>query len=333
MQYSVFRTYSSNLGDEIQNLAAAEYLPRIDYQVNREQMFRAADHPPSFLIANGWYLHNPRNFPPPPNLHPLYISVHLADSWFFTPEAVTHFKRHEPIGCRDLHTLELFRQRGVAAYFSGCLTWTLRREQKPRTDDVYLVDLPGAFVKRLPQAIRDNAIRLTHLSNSGFTQEYRSRKSLQRWSETATQVVTELQRRYRDFFCGERYLSNDELSALRLLEARHLLRRYARARLVVTTRIHCYFPCLAFRTPAILLSPKRLFDPSRFDIGEKFFRAYSLDEMERIHWDAPAPDIAPQARFLELLCKKAVELKDNPLKYQAIDDFYKASGWSGSGIF
>ncbi len=332
MQYSLFKTFSSNLGDEIQNLAAAQYLPRVDYYVDRERMFLAADHPPSFFIANGWYLHDPRNFPPPPNLHPFYLSVHLADSWIFSPEAVMHFKRHEPIGCRDLHTLELFRQQGVVAYFSGCLTWTLKCEQESRGENVYLVDLPRQFLKLIPQALREHAIQLTHLSNSGFRKEYRSRGALRKWSETATQVTTELQRRYRALFCGAEYLSDDELSAGRVVAAQELLQRYSRAKLVITTRIHSYFPCLAFGTPSVLLRPGKVFDPSRYEIGEKFFQAYSLGEMDRINWDAPVPDISPPARFLELLCKKAVELRDNPLKHRSIDEFYKESGWAGSGI-
>ena len=110
-----------NLGDEIQNLAAARFLPRVDYFVDREDMGGAAEWFSSFLIANGWYLHRERRFPPPSTIHPFYISVHIHRPTFLTPAALAHFKTYEPIGCRDLHSLELLRAHGITAYYSGCL--------------------------------------------------------------------------------------------------------------------------------------------------------------------------------------------------------------------
>ena len=38
--------------------------------------------------------------------------------------------------------------------------------------------------------------------------------------------------------------------------ARNILRKYARARLVITSRIHCALPCLALGTPVVLVTKK-----------------------------------------------------------------------------
>ncbi len=63
-------TYSTeNLGDDIQTLAAALFLPYVDYYVDRECLIEAAHHDPSFLIAIGRkkitakLLPNERRFP------------------------------------------------------------------------------------------------------------------------------------------------------------------------------------------------------------------------------------------------------------------------------
>jgi hypothetical protein len=41
-----------------------------------------------------------------------------------TEEAVEYLRRHAPVGCRDWSTVRLLLDRGVPAFFSGCLTTT-----------------------------------------------------------------------------------------------------------------------------------------------------------------------------------------------------------------
>lgn len=85
-------------------------------------------------LMNGWWMyrknpgsyeHRPGdeyNFPPPDFVHPLYVSFHVVYKEILTQTVVEHFKRHEPIGCRDMATTRFFQEKGVNAYFSGCLT-------------------------------------------------------------------------------------------------------------------------------------------------------------------------------------------------------------------
>ena len=48
------------------------------------------------------------------------------------------------------------------------------------------------------------------------------------------------------------YLTNNHLNRFKI--AKNLLDRYARAKLVVTTRLHAALPCLALHTPVIFIN-------------------------------------------------------------------------------
>jgi hypothetical protein len=81
------------------------------------------------LLCNAWWMHpnNKKiyNIITPDWIHPIYISIHLKDAKILTPEAIVHFKKYEPIGCRDNDTKKLLNNKGIEAYFYGCLTMAL----------------------------------------------------------------------------------------------------------------------------------------------------------------------------------------------------------------
>ena len=79
------------------------------------------------------------------------------------PHHAAYYRQHEPIGCRDVATVELLRQIGVEAYLSGCHTLTLQNGAAGRTDQIYMVDVPDALCPLIPAQIRRNAIKTTHL--------------------------------------------------------------------------------------------------------------------------------------------------------------------------
>ena len=98
------------------------------------------------MIMNAWYMANPENFPPSKDIEPLYVSVHLNSSIvdkIFRPEVIEHFKNNQPIGCRDNHTRDLLRQKGIDAYYSGCMTLTLGYTYKREkiSDEVIFTDI------------------------------------------------------------------------------------------------------------------------------------------------------------------------------------------------
>lgn len=77
------------------------------------------------IVCNGWWMHKKNNeyqFPPPEWITPMYISMHIHDPTLLQKDVITHLKKHEPVGCRDLSTKKVLEQHGVDAYFSGCVT-------------------------------------------------------------------------------------------------------------------------------------------------------------------------------------------------------------------
>jgi hypothetical protein len=262
---------TDNLGDDIQALAARQYWPRVDHALDRDNLSAARRLGPLAVILNGWFLH-PRDgaydWPPPPNLLPLLVSHHLhVPQLLAEPGRLRYYERHQPIGCRDHATVELFRRHGLEAYFSGCLTLTLPTRSASRHDGVVFCDpfgpLPGwrypgpdepgfrsDLWRRVPAAVRARARFVTH------------------WIAPGTDAAT------------------------RTARAEALLDLYARAAVVVTSRLHCALPCLALGTPVILLVPGP--DP-RFEGLLDLLPWYPLAALERGTLDLPleAPPPAP----------------------------------------
>jgi hypothetical protein len=251
---------TTNLGDEIQTIAAMRFIPRVDAWVDRERLdeFRSwRDHR---IILNGWFLHRPDHWPPAINLKPLIISFHLTNvissqnrlgippsRAVLGAQGVEYLRSHEPIGARDLHTLRKLRSAGVNAYFSGCLTLTLSVDDAgPRSDSVYAIDVSDEVFSALSRRCIGPLIRLSHV---------------------------------------------DKVSKgnARIEKAKTLLRNYASARSVVTSRLHCALPCLALGTPVLFIEAAP--DSYRFDGLRDFLHRASEKEVleNQTDFDPNAP--------------------------------------------
>ena len=155
--------FYNNIGDDIQSTAAMRFLPRIDHLIPIDQFATSTPRhfggTPVKVIMNGYFTCNPDSWPPPDWIQPLFVSFHLSDRSFPTYPSATastgktaaetlltgrnleYFKRHEPIGCRDEATVDRFTSAGVQAYFTGCLTLTLRSAWHRSRDKIYIVDV------------------------------------------------------------------------------------------------------------------------------------------------------------------------------------------------
>lgn len=218
---------SLNYGDDIQSLAAMKLLPKTDYILDRENLTAVKEKVK--LLCNGWFMENPKNWPPPDNIDPLFISMHISHNndsikQMVNKNLVSYYKKHEPIGCRDYHTVSLFKSIGVKAYFSGCLTLTLENSfsEKDRTDKILFVD---AFNKNLPDDYRQLCFnKLIPDSIKNKVEIIKMSHSNENWGEEQ-----------------------------RLKHAEMLLEKYSTAHLVVTSRIHAALPCIALGTPVLFL--------------------------------------------------------------------------------
>jgi len=289
MHFGVFSyAYSTNLGDEIQTLSAMQYLPRVDTLLERDRLHWYRDSPPVFVIFNGWFTRLP-SWPPPDCISPLFVAFHAArPELLIDKRFVGYFKRHEPIGCRSLATLEAFRAIGVDAYFSGCLTLTLQRQPVERTGEIYAVDVEmGLYEKLVPERIRQMAIPMSHefpnsasplLTRVKWNAAYLGLRGIYKWGRGGLLLRG----------AGDKL--NRTRHAYRLSQAQALLRKYSAAKLVITSRLHCALPCLAMGTPVLLLRPDIDADP-RFDGLRDLVRFHSdPNQAIRIDWEHPEPN-------------------------------------------
>lgn len=260
MKYALLSYWSNNLGDEIQSIAARQFLPRVDYYVERDRLnsYRFAERPK--LILNGWYTHRPNVWPPEQDkFDPLIISFHISNQYgssikaLTSPKAIEFYKRHEPVGCRDFFTRELLVSKGVDAYFSGCLTLTLpRNAQVQRGEEVLAVDVSEPTLAKLVPSLAERAsiLRITHRRPFYQYLPVRAVRKLIRYT------------RYYDFYCAGK-----------------LLERYARAKFVITSRLHCALPCLAMGTPVVMIS--RTHKDPRFEPLLNNLYTYTIDAVEK----------------------------------------------------
>ena len=236
MQYALLSYHTTNLGDEIQSIAARQFLPSVDLLVERDRpnALSADAEGPYKIVFNGWHTHAPENWPPSPRLIPLLVSVHItgempsenrsrlrpADT-LLQGRNLEFLKSREPVGARDLWTRDLLQAAGVVAYFSGCMTLTLGSgEDRPRQDYVCAVGFTKPAWRSLRTSARGRWVDVSH--------EDKITKSF----------------------------------ADRMTKAARLLSLYAQAKCVVTTKLHCALPCLALGTPVLLVTSAR--DSYRF---------------------------------------------------------------------
>ncbi len=255
-----------NIGDYIQALAAKQYFNDIDILIERERLSEYCGENVK-MIMNGWYMIEPKYWPPTNNINPLYVSFHInsmARDRMLQSDSINYLKKHEPIGCRDMNTMNMLKDKGVDAYFSGCLTLTLSKtySANDRGEKIYIVD-PSVNISR--GSIRSILSALMYYILHFFTmmklmkkfKEYKKRSGM-------FLVAAAFYRSYSKLFdddillnaefidqespeIGQRYKTQEDKFAY----AEELLGKYARARCVITSRIHCALPCLSLGTPVI----------------------------------------------------------------------------------
>ncbi len=274
-----------NIGDYIQALASSQYYPTIDRFIDRDEELKSYHDDPIKVIMNGWYMHHPHNWPPSNKIIPLFVAFHIntsAQKNLLSPESIEYLKKHEPIGCRDLHTLNLLKEHGVDAYFSACMTLTLGKNfHSPQKEDKsYIVD--PLFLEKL--RIKDMAKALMEILKHPCDISKLCRiKELKPHRGGAKKRILKIALFYKEYtrMFGRKivmestyisqantfYCEGFSSDAERLKEAERLIRLYAKAKLVITSRIHCALPCLGVETPVIFLENKQDIEESTCRMG------------------------------------------------------------------
>ena len=247
--YVVEGTVRNNIGDILQGMAAAAFLKNNAIPVDRERLSLMNNQVRGFIISNGWFMHDFSFFPPPDNIKPLYISIHIANSALLQNEKIRfHFKENSPIGCRDRKTLQLFLGWGIPAYYSGCLTITTNPFIEIRNDDKgeYLIvdnidhPIPEEIIKKIEKNHSKSFTRISH--DPGHLE-----KSFPEYVRKGTESMSDL------------------------------LRRYCDASLIITSKIHCALPCIGMGANVIFIHPNPS-DP-RLETVRKFIDIITYDQV------------------------------------------------------
>jgi hypothetical protein len=215
-KYGLIINDSDNIGDDIQSIAALQFLPKIDSYYVRDRIGRYNFEEETKIILNAWWMDYPYDFPTNALNKPKLVSLHLTEQLLNkiknSPQIIDFLVENGPVGARDINTLNQLNKLDIPAYYSGCLTLTLTSETKlPKMDYILLVDVP--------QNIVDEIRKITN------------RKII----ETSNKIPT--------FF--------DSMDRLEF--AKLALRRFQQAHFVITTKLHVSMPCLSLETPVLLL--------------------------------------------------------------------------------
>ncbi len=247
----VYFSNSQNLGDDIQSYAASKLISDPVF-IERESLNTISDSLDALI--SGWFMNNPENFPPSENINPLFISFHGKSS-VVSEKHFNYFKKHEPIGCRDFHTMRLFENIGIKAYFSGCATLTLSPPIKNYK--------------------KGNEILIVDLLRANYTADYRNsiKKNLipDEWKNKVS---------YFSHSMNDLPLKSIE-ERMNLVE--DVLMRYAKAKLVITSLIHCALPCIAMGTPVLFIDFGFDKNPDKRD------RFEGITDLMNIYSDVKAP--------------------------------------------
>lgn len=321
---------TNNLGDDIQSLAAIQFLPYVNFLMNRDYISRYK--PPKYtkVIFNGWYMEKPENWPPDLNVIPLFISFHISPNnveKFLNSVSISYLKRHSPIGCRDLFTKSLLESYGIDAYFSGCLTLTLgyRFDYLKKEGNYYLiVDIDPIAFDALPKEVKENSLRVTQQNPTG---SFYRKILLRLASSKIKQLVPSSVRKFISsrLLYTVPFVSKDEWYIKRLKVALERLKQIAAAKVVITSRLHIALPALAFNKPVVFIN-KNLSDP-RFTGLLDFLNAYDLETFinnaKEIDWDNIEN---PNREKLEVM-KQLKDVKPSSM----IVIIYKVSGYVTNG--
>lgn len=214
---------TDNIGDDVQSYAASRFLPSIDYIIDREEVdsFEPLNKEIVNCIMNAWWLSKRSSFPPSPFINPLPVSMHFRNTEFNGPTylkglGMSWLKEHEPIGLRDDLVKKYLDEAGVENYFSGCMTLTLQKQKNLKKEDyICVVDLDKEIVDVIKENTDLEVVEVCH----DLDHNQNSKLS---WGEREKNV-------------------------------KELLKKYQKAKCVITSRLHSCLPCLALEESVLLI--------------------------------------------------------------------------------
>lgn len=203
--FAMLKTGTENLGDHIQIIAGLKLLEAIgiaphikidrDHEIHSAGILKGKKGRFPILL-NGWFKTNCQEWPPHPKLKTFYFSFHIR--LFQCPEligeeAIAHYKKWEPIGCRDKYTLILLKSKGVETFLSQCITLSFPRRMidKERQDRIIVISRDKRILNYLPKSL-GNVDFISHYSGSrNFDENMKSAyELLEYYRDKAKLIIT-----------------------------------------------------------------------------------------------------------------------------------------------
>ena len=168
-----------------------------------------------------------------------------------TPETRAHLRDSAPVGCRDRHTVDWCRERGIAHYFASCPSCLLERD----------FDAPG---EPAPPYDPDGPIVLADVDASRLPPFGRSGRA---------------------FGCLTHRVRAEDYAdvASRHADLRRRLRVLRGASLVITRRLHVAMPCLGLGVPVVMVETPDL--PFRLTALSPWLKVWSESELSGLDLD------------------------------------------------
>ena len=232
--HAVFGLRTPNLGDDLQALAVATISPYVSTLINRERIGWRQVSEPHVFVMNFWFMSKGYRWAPHETICPIFHGFCIGRDEVLQYRWVDYLRRHQPIGCRDEHSVELLKAKGIEAFWTGCVTLFLARYVEPTPPEqrkgVLFVDVPPEAEALIPDDIKSRAERLTNTCPPSIRDD-----PLARFARIA--AITD---------------------------------RLRYAELVVTRRLHTALPCIGFQTPFVLTMSNQWRDLRRFSGYQDF---------------------------------------------------------------
>lgn len=336
-----------NLGDYIQSISQEQFFNHVDYRIEREEMDSFHSDEKVKVIMGAWFMTLPEHFPPSDDIKPLYVSFHMFPDRaerMLSEKGISQLKQYEPIGARDIQTKEILESHGIKSYFSSCLTLTLGYKYKDteKTDDIFFVDpyyqLGNGKHNGKLQILDAFKLLIKHRKKVFKFQEafkpefrtflYRYSKKIDRLLLCASFYDTYSRCFSDDIIMNAKFVNHriniNGMTQDEIFEyTRNLLKAYAKAKLVVTSRLHCGLPCLGIETPVIFVTSDALEKGQMRGAGRL---SGNLELMNHARWTANGVELVSDnlkhvAINGKLTSGKIASNPENYKKYR--DDLFK----------
>lgn len=230
-RFALFKYSTENIGDEVQSIAARRFLPKVDEYVDRDYLSEYNPDSPTKIIMNGWYNRNPSGWPPKKtnNLKALLTSIHVSVK---DPEVKSAFLSDESV--------DFLSSNGPV----GARDYATHDFFEKNGIDSYFSGCITLTLQKDPEIKKQDFILAVDVP----------KPVVEKMRESTDREIIELTVYHAP------YLETKE----RFFVAEYILALYQSAHAIVTTRLHCFMPSLAFETPVLLIKDSEKYEPQRY---------------------------------------------------------------------